>query len=102
MIAKPDVGHGPRLPARRDLLTGGAAAALAALLPRSARAAQAPATVAVARPPRSSSPGQPALTAPLSRYIAASSTAALPDDIRELGRRHILDTIASMVACRDL
>jgi 2-methylcitrate dehydratase PrpD len=47
-------------------------------------------------------PGVPALTVPLSRYIAASPTATIPEEIRDLGRRHVLDTIAAIVACRDL
>lgn len=38
----------------------------------------------------------------LSQYISTSQTAAIPDEIRELARRHILDTLASIVACRDL
>jgi 2-methylcitrate dehydratase PrpD len=38
----------------------------------------------------------------LSQYIAGSATVAVPEDVRELGKRHILDTIASIVACRDL
>jgi 2-methylcitrate dehydratase PrpD len=86
---------------RRQLLKAGAAAAVAALTPWRADA-QAPDNLAVARPPAASTPGQPALTAPISRYIAESANAVLPDDIRELGKRHILDTIASIVACRDL
>ena len=39
---------------------------------------------------------------PLSDYISTSQTAAVPEEIRELGRRHILDTLAAAVACRDL
>lgn len=42
------------------------------------------------------------VTGPLSAYIAGSQTAEIPEEIRELGRRHILDTLASVVACRDL
>jgi|HigsolmetaAR201D_1030396.scaffolds.fasta_scaffold04194_4 2-methylcitrate dehydratase PrpD len=38
----------------------------------------------------------------LAEYISKSQTAAIPDDIRELARRHILDTLAAIVACRDL
>ena len=43
-----------------------------------------------------------AVTPALSAYIAGSQTAAIRDEFRELGRRHILDTLASIVACRDL
>ena len=38
----------------------------------------------------------------LSEYISTSQAAAIPEDIRELTRRHILDTLAAIVACRDL
>lgn len=44
----------------------------------------------------------PKVTEPLSAFIAGSQTATIPEDIRELGRRHILDTLAAIVACRDL
>jgi 2-methylcitrate dehydratase PrpD len=39
---------------------------------------------------------------PLARYIGASQTATLPDEAIELAKRHILDTLAAIVACRDL
>jgi hypothetical protein len=42
----------------------------------------------------------PHLTRTLAAFIAGG--APIPDDIRELGRRHVLDTLASVVACRDL
>ena len=38
----------------------------------------------------------------ISRFIAGASTASFGDEIRELARRHVLDTLASIVACRDL
>lgn len=38
----------------------------------------------------------------LCAYIARSQTAAIPESFRSLGRLHILDTLASIVACRDL
>jgi 2-methylcitrate dehydratase PrpD len=38
----------------------------------------------------------------LASYISNSQTAAIPEATRELGRRHILDTLAAIVACRDL
>lgn len=43
-----------------------------------------------------------AWTAPLGEYIANSQSAPIPEEIRELGRRHILDSLAAAVACRDL
>jgi len=39
---------------------------------------------------------------PLSTYISTSQSAAIPEETRELARRHILDTLAAIVACRDL
>lgn len=42
-----------------------------------------------------------ALTRELSRFIASSAGASWPDDVLELGRRHILDTIAAIVRCGD-
>lgn len=42
------------------------------------------------------------ITEALSEYISASQHAPVPDDFIELGKRHILDTLASIVACRDL
>jgi 2-methylcitrate dehydratase PrpD len=38
----------------------------------------------------------------LATYISTSQTAAIPEDTRELARRHILDSLAAVVACRDL
>lgn len=42
------------------------------------------------------------VTGELAAFIAASKTAPLPADIRLLAKLHILDTLASIVACRDL
>jgi 2-methylcitrate dehydratase PrpD len=39
---------------------------------------------------------------PLSAYISTSQDTIIEEDIRELGRRHILDTLAAIVACRNL
>jgi 2-methylcitrate dehydratase PrpD len=39
---------------------------------------------------------------PLTRYIVESQTAPLPEETVELAKRHILDTLAAIVACRDL
>ena len=38
----------------------------------------------------------------LCAYIARSQSAPVPESFRSLGRLHILDTLASIVACRDL
>ena len=44
----------------------------------------------------------PAVTGPLSRFIAAGEALPIDEETLDLGRRHILDTLASIVACRDL
>src|SRR5688572_3778064 len=41
-------------------------------------------------------------TSTVARFVAESPTAEWPEETLELGRRHILDTLASIVACRDL
>jgi 2-methylcitrate dehydratase PrpD len=90
---------------RRAVLKGGAALAVSSAFPAGAGAQQAPGAAAPPMPgalPPTARRGEPALTGPLSRYIAASATAPLPAEIRDLGTRHILDTLASIVACRDL
>jgi 2-methylcitrate dehydratase PrpD len=38
----------------------------------------------------------------LATFIAGSRTAVFPEATRDLARQHILDTLASIVACRDL
>ena len=43
----------------------------------------------------------PDITQRLARFIVSSVGADWPEDILELGRRHILDTIASIVVCGD-
>jgi len=50
----------------------------------------------------SASPTPPAVGPALARYIAGSRTATIPEAHRDLARQHILDTLASIVACRDL
>jgi 2-methylcitrate dehydratase PrpD len=42
------------------------------------------------------------ITSTLSTFVADSSTAQIRGDWRDLARLHILDTVASIVACRDL
>lgn len=42
------------------------------------------------------------VTPALSAYITGARSAAIPDEFRALARLHILDTLASIVACRDL
>ncbi len=45
---------------------------------------------------------EPPVSEPLARSIASSQVAPLGAEVRELGRLHILDTLAAVVACRDL
>src|SRR5690242_3085237 len=76
-------------PNRRQLLTASLLALAAPpLLGRQTAFAQTPATPASPLPP---------VTRPLSQFIANGLHAAIPEDILELGRRHILDTLASAV-----
>lgn len=79
---------------RRDLLAllGGASAL--SLAPSTLPAAESPSP---ARLPQGA-PWSEALT----RYITTSQSATIPEDTRELARRHLLDTLAAIVACRDL
>ncbi|MDP2212879.1 MmgE/PrpD family protein [Phenylobacterium sp.] len=42
------------------------------------------------------------MSAPLSTYVAGVLAADPPAEHRELGRLHVLDTLAAIVACRDL
>jgi len=44
----------------------------------------------------------PDITEHLSRYIATSQSSSLPDEPRELGKRHILDTFVSLVVSAQL
>src|SRR5262245_26920854 len=45
---------------------------------------------------------EPRVMPALCDFIATSQTADWPEDMLDLGRRDILDTLASIVACRDL
>ncbi len=38
----------------------------------------------------------------VSEFVAGAPRADWPDDVLELGRRHVLDTLAAIVVCRDL
>ncbi|WP_366502235.1 MmgE/PrpD family protein [Phenylobacterium sp.] len=75
---------------RRRALAGSALALAASALPVASRAQSSP--------PRP----DPPVTEALCRFVAGSQDAPVPDDILDLGRLHILDTLASAVACRDL
>ncbi len=80
---------------RREALLGVLLAPVAAAATENRLTAQQPAGGAAAGT-------GPDVTAPLARYIAGARTASVPEEFRELARRHILDTLASIVACRDL
>ncbi len=58
-------------------------------------------TTAWAQEPGSAGPPSPPVTEAVSRFIVEGGR-SIPDEILDLGRRHILDTLASAVACRDL
>lgn len=45
---------------------------------------------------------QTPITTGLSHYIVESQHAEISEEILELGKRHLLDTLASIIACRDL
>ena len=72
------------------------------MLPAAAAAAVPVTRSALAQTPEPAAADGPAVTAALAKYIASARTAPIPEDFRELARRHILDTLASIVACRDL
>jgi 2-methylcitrate dehydratase PrpD len=46
-------------------------------------------------------PARADISARLIRFIADSADAAWPEEVLELGRRHILDTLAAIVVCGD-
>lgn len=52
--------------------------------------------------PTTAGPPTPPVTGPLSRFIAGGQALDIDEATLDLGRRHILDTLASAVACRDL
>jgi 2-methylcitrate dehydratase PrpD len=84
---------------RRDVLAllGGAAATAVGQ-----RAAAAESSVTAPAPSVPRAPQSAAWSEPLTNYIVASPTATVPDEIIELAKRHLLDTLAAIVACRDL
>jgi 2-methylcitrate dehydratase PrpD len=76
---------------------------LAALAPVAAMVAGCAAIPAQAQP-SPPIPPQPVgpVTPQLAAYIAGSGSAVIPEEHRDLARQHILDTLASIVACREL
>ncbi len=64
----------------------------------------APAAAATGAQAQTAASGNPTppVTGPLSKFIANSQAMAIDAETLDLGRRHILDTLASAVACRDL
>lgn len=79
---------------RRQALAAGVGLSALAAMPTfaltSAEAQQSPMTQTVR------------VTEPLAAYIAGIGTAFIPEQHRDLAKQHILDTLASIVACRDL
>ena len=78
--------------AAMQLLAAGSALAVGSTAGTSSAA-----TPTASRPPQGASWSEP-----LAIYISNSQTAAIPEETRELARRHILDSLAAVVACRDL
>jgi len=91
---------------RRQALTAGLALPLAAggawAASGATNAAQAQASGGHNTVQPSSVIPQPPVMAPLKAFISGAATSVIDEETRELGRRHILDTLASAVACRDL
>lgn len=79
---------------RREAL-GASALALASAMTTAPNSAS-------AQPAAGRSAPTPAVTGPLSRFIAGAQALEIDEQTLDLGRRHILDTLASAVACRDL
>src|ERR1700688_3839541 len=76
---------------RRLIKLGGLSTALAALSPSLAEAAL---FLHLDEPPQGVSP----IMQQLSTYMSAASTHALPDDVIEKAKQHILDTFAAMIS----
>ncbi len=81
---------------RRDALL------LAAAIPASLMVAGCELSPAHAQAAPRAEPPQGPVTAALAAYITGARTAQVPEEHLDLGRLHILDTLASIVACRDL
>src|SRR6185295_12479559 len=77
------------------------ALSMAALLPAAVLAAGIAPSAAAQTPQAEPKPAGP-VTPALAAYIAGSGDAKFPEEHRDLARLHILDTLASIVACRDL
>ncbi|HEV7692091.1 MAG TPA: MmgE/PrpD family protein [Hyphomonadaceae bacterium] len=77
------------------------ALSLAAILPAAVLATGIASPAAAQTPQAEPKPAGP-VTPALAAYIAGSHAAKIPEEHRDLARQHILDTLASIVACRDL
>lgn len=89
---------------RRGLIVGGAMAGGALSLGGGMAAAQ---SHGAPTPPKGTGPLTPDEITPkvmpaLTAYIADAQTATVPEAVRERARLHILDTLASIIACREL
>lgn len=82
---------------RRRLLLGAGGILLAAGT-NAVSARESSAGTRIARPIGSA----PAWTSALTKYVVGSVSRPLPEEIVELAKRHLLDTLAAIVACRDL
>jgi len=85
-------GHDRIVVTRRRLIKlGGMSVIVAALPPALAKAAS---SLLVDEPP----PGVGPIMQQLSAYMSAASTRALPEDVVEKAKQHILDTFAAMIS----
>jgi 2-methylcitrate dehydratase PrpD len=75
---------------------------LAAAIPASLMVAGCELSPASAQVPSKAEPPAGPVTSALAAYITGARTAQMPEEHLDLGRQHILDTLASIVACRDL
>ena len=87
---------------RRGVMAGAAMMTLLAGTRVSAAGSAALQGDASAEPPAPGEPGFVAVVPELTTYLAGARTATVPSAIRERARLHILDTLASIVACHPL
>lgn len=95
----------PGDPSRRNLLRAGMGLATGAALGAGLMGGRAFASSGDSGAKRAAIPQETQVveaTGPISRYLAEAGQAGLPKEVEKLARMHILDTLASVVACRDL
>ncbi len=84
---------------RRSAITGALLGGAALALPSTKAGAQQPGAATTPAPaPKDVRPVMPAIT----QYIASANGAQVPEEVRNMARQHFLDTLISIIACRDL